>query len=86
MIRQKDKDLLFNTTDLISAYGAGRVAYVGKTKDHPQGFRINPVYFQTFIPIEHARSTAEAEAILDRTAPRPRSTPEREAPRPFYTM
>ena len=65
MIRQKDKDLIFKTTDLISAYGAGRVAYVGETKKNPQSYWFNPVFFQTFIPIEHARSIKEAEAILD---------------------
>ncbi len=86
MIRQKDKDLLFNTTDLISAYGAGRVVYVGKTKDHPKDYKIDPIYFQTFIPIEHARSTTEAEAILDRIPSRMQSTPERKTPQVVYRV
>ncbi|MBC8431961.1 MAG: hypothetical protein H8D96_08570 [Desulfobacterales bacterium] len=73
LIRQKDKDLLFNTTDLISAYGAGKVAHVVKTKENSKRYWLNPLYIKTFIPIEHALSTKEAEEILDGKTPQIKS-------------
>ncbi len=74
LIRQKDKDLLFNTTDLISAYGASKVAYVRKTNGNPRMSRLSPLNFQTFIPVEHALTIKEAEDILDGKAPEIRSS------------
>lgn len=70
MIRQKDKDLLFNTTGLISAYGASKVAYVRKTSGNPSMSRLSPFNFQTFTPVAHALNIKEAEDILDgKTSP-----------------
>jgi len=73
LVRQKDKDLLFSTTDLISAYGAGKIVYVRKTSDNPYAPRPNPFKFQTFVPVEHAVTIKEAENILDGKTPQTKS-------------
>jgi len=65
LIRQKDKDLLFSTTDLISAYGAGKVVYVKKPNDTVSASWLNQFYIQLFIPVEIASNMEEAEAILN---------------------
>ena len=65
LIHQKNKDLLFRTTDLLSAYGASKVAYVRKTNGNSSMSRLSPATFQPFIPVEHALNIKEAENILD---------------------
>ena len=65
MVRQKDEDFLFSTTDLISAYGAEKIAYVRKTNGNAKMSRISPFNFQTFTPVEHVVSIQEAEDFLD---------------------
>ena len=66
LIHQKDKDLLFSTTDLISAYGAGKIVYVKKPNDTTSASWLNQFYIQPFIPVEIASNIDEAENILDR--------------------
>ena len=66
LIHQKDKDLLFSTTDLISAYGAGKIVYVKKPNDTISASWLNQFYIQPFIPVEIASNIDEAENILDR--------------------
>ncbi|MBC8431949.1 MAG: hypothetical protein H8D96_08505 [Desulfobacterales bacterium] len=73
LIHQKNKDLLFSTTDLISAYGASKVAYVRKTNGNSSISRLSPLNFQPFIPVEHALNIKEAENILDGKTPYIRS-------------
>ena len=65
LIRQKDKDLLFSTTDLISAYGAGKVVYVKKPNDTTSTSWLSQFYIQPFIPVDVASNMEEAEAILN---------------------
>jgi len=65
LIHQKDKDLLFSTTDLISAYGAGKIVYVKKPNDTISASWLNQFYIQPFIPVEIASNMEEAEAILN---------------------
>ncbi|HUV76543.1 MAG TPA: hypothetical protein VMW06_00665 [Desulfobacterales bacterium] len=65
LIHQKDKDLLFSTTDLISAYGAGKVVYVKKPNDNSSASWLRRFYIQPFIPVEIASNIEEAEDILD---------------------
>jgi len=65
LIHQKDKDLLFSTTDLISAYGAGKVVYVKKPNDTTSTSWLTQFYIQPFIPVEFASNVEEAEGILN---------------------
>jgi hypothetical protein len=65
LIHQKDKDLLFSTTDLISAYGAGKIVYVKKPNDTTSSSWLTQFYIQPFIPVEIASNMEEAEAILN---------------------
>jgi len=65
LIHQKDKDLLFSTTDLISAYGAGKVVYVKKPNDNTSASWLSQFYIQPFIPVEFASNVEEAEGILN---------------------
>ncbi|MDH3565990.1 MAG: hypothetical protein OEM61_01390 [Desulfobacteraceae bacterium] len=65
LIHQKDKDLLFSTTDLISAYGAGKVVYVKKPNDNTSASWLSQIYIQPFIPVEIASNIEEAEDILN---------------------
>lgn len=65
LVRQIDKDLLFCTTDLISAYGAAKVVVVRKPSATMRIFRESPFSVHSFFPIEQASSIKEAESILD---------------------
>lgn len=69
LIRQKEKDLVFSTKDLISAYGASKVVCVVKTSGYSSMSRLNPFTIQPVVAVEHALSTREAEDILDNKAP-----------------
>lgn len=65
MVRQNENDLLFNTTDLVYAYGASKIAHVKNNNDklgiHPPSI----TGLQSYYPVIKAKSTREAEAILD---------------------
>jgi hypothetical protein len=65
MIRQKDKDLLFSTADLISAYGAAKVVIVKKTGKSTSMFERSPLSIHSFFRIKQALNIKEAENILD---------------------
>ena len=53
LIRQKDQDLLFNTADLVYAYGAHKIVYVRKSNSQIPG------------SVENATDIQEADDILD---------------------
>ena len=63
-ICQTDIDLLASTVDLVSAYGAGRVAYILKDEKNVFTPRSIPFYATSFTQIERACSIREAESIL----------------------
>ena len=65
IIRQSDIDLLFNTMDLIYAYGAGRIIFVRKNNGNSNFFPHDLYHFKTCFTIENAMDIQEAEAILD---------------------
>lgn len=65
IVRQSDIDLLFNTVDLIYAYGADRVILVRKNNGNSDFFQPNLLNFKTFFTVENAMDIQEAEYILD---------------------
>ena len=65
IVRQSDIDLLFNTMDLIYAYGAGRIIFVRKNNDSSNFFPSDLYHFKTCFTVENAMDIQEAEAILD---------------------
>ncbi len=65
IVRQSDIDLLFNTMDLIYAYGADRIILVSKNNDNSDFFQPNPLNFNTCFTVENAMNIQEAENILD---------------------
>jgi hypothetical protein len=65
IVRQDDIDLLFNTLDLISAYGAGKIILVRKNKNNSGFFQRKPLNFQADFTVENARNIQEAENMLD---------------------
>lgn len=65
IVRQSDIDLLFNTMDLIYAYGADRIILVRKNGDSHDFFQPNLLNFKTCFTIENAMDIQEAENILD---------------------
>jgi hypothetical protein len=65
IVRQSDIDLLFNTMDLIYAYGAGRIIFVRKNNGNSNFFPPDLYHFKTCFTIENAMDIQEAEAILD---------------------
>ena len=69
LIRQKDEDLLFNTADLIYAYGARKIVYVIKNNRYSSLFQRSPMYFQVAATVENATNIQEAEEILDERRP-----------------
>jgi hypothetical protein len=64
-VRQNENDLLFNTTDLVYAYGASKIAHVKNNNDrldfHPPG----TMGLQFYFPVVKAKNRQEAEALLD---------------------
>ena len=64
-VRQKDLDLLFNTVDLIYAYGAGRIVLVGKNNTDADIFQHNLSSLKACFAVENARDMQEAEDKLD---------------------
>ncbi len=69
LIRQSDEDLLFNTTDLIYAYGARKIVYVIKNNRNSSLFQRSPMNFQIAATVENATNIQEAEEILDERTP-----------------
>ena len=65
IVRQSDIDLLFNTMDLIYAYGAGRIIFVRKNNDNSNFFPSDLYHFKTCFTVENAVDIKEAETILD---------------------
>ena len=65
IVRQSDIDLLFNTMDLIYAYGAGRIIFVRKNNDNSNFLPTDLYHFKTCFTIENAMDIHEAESILD---------------------
>lgn len=64
-VRQNDLDLLFNTVDLIYAYGAGRIVLVGKNNADPDFFQQNLINLKSCFMVENAGDIQEAEDRLD---------------------
>ena len=64
-VRQKDLDLLFNTVDLIYAYGAGRIVLIGKNNAEADFFQKNIFNLKACFAVENARDMQEAEDKLD---------------------
>lgn len=65
IVRQSDRDLLFNTADLVYAYGAGKIVHVKKESD-TLGFPQDGLMgFQTDFQVKNAKNIWEAEDILD---------------------
>ena len=66
IVRQSDIDLLFNTMDLIYAYGADRIILVRKNNGNSDFFQPNLLNFKTCFTVENAVNIQEAETILDK--------------------
>ncbi len=65
LVRQSDKDLLFNTADLIYAYGAGRIIHIRKNDETIDVFKKSKTSYHHFFPVEIAQNIQEAENILE---------------------
>jgi len=65
IVRQSDIDLLFNTMDLIYAYGADRIILVRKNNGNSHFFQPNLLNFKTCFTVENAMDIQHAENILD---------------------
>ncbi len=65
LVRQSDKDLLFNTADLVYAYGASKIVHVRDNNDATVFLQPSLMNFQTYFPVENAKNIQEAEDILD---------------------
>ena len=67
IVRQSDIDLLFDTVNLIYAYGADRIILVKKDNDALDFFRPYLFDFQSDVKVENAINIQEAENILENT-------------------
>jgi hypothetical protein len=65
LLRQSDKDLLFNTADLVYSYGASKIVNVQKSNNSSGFLRRSLIGFQTDFPLENAENIRQAEDILD---------------------
>jgi len=65
LIRQKDQDLLFNTADLVYAYGARKIVYVRETHHNSELFQRSLMNFKIAATVENATNIQEAEELLD---------------------
>ena len=65
IVRQSEIDLLFNTVDLIYAYGADRIILVRKNNGDSDFFQPNLLNFKTCFTVENVMDIQEAENILD---------------------
>lgn len=65
-LSRQDNDLFFNTTGLISAYGASKVVIIYKDKGgRKNGLAAIPRDYKAFIPVQRALNKKQAEDILD---------------------
>ena len=65
-LNRKDNDLFFNTTGLISAYGASKVVIIYKDKGgRKSSLAAIPLDYKAFIPVQRAPNKKQAENILD---------------------
>ncbi len=65
LLRQCDKDLLFNTADLVYSYGASKIVNVKKSNNSSGFLARRLIGLQTDFPIENAENIRQAEEILD---------------------
>jgi len=65
IVRQSEIDLLFNTVDLIYAYGADRIILVRKNNGDSDFFQPNLLNFKTCFTVENVMDIQEAENMLD---------------------
>jgi hypothetical protein len=65
IVRQRDIDLLFNTVDLIYAYGAERIILVRKNNGNSDFFQPDLLNFKAYFTVENAMDVQEAENMLD---------------------
>jgi hypothetical protein len=65
ILRQSDKDLLFNTADLVYSYGASKIVNVEKSNNSSGLLRRKLIGLQTYFPIENANNIRQAEDMLD---------------------
>ncbi len=65
LIRQREKDLLFNTVDLIYAYGVSKIVYVRENNNNSGFFQRSLRDFQADFTVDNAKNIQEAEDILD---------------------
>ncbi len=65
LIRQREKDLLFNTVDLIYAYGVSKIVYVRENNNNSGFFQRSLRDFQADFTVDNAKNNQEAEDILD---------------------
>jgi hypothetical protein len=64
-VRQSDIDLLFNTVDLIYAYGADRIILVRNNDGNSPFFYPDLLNFKTCFTVENAMDIQDAENKLD---------------------
>lgn len=65
IVHQSEKNLLFNTTDLVYAYGASKIVHVREKWYSPNLFQKSLVGLKPYFSFENAKSIREAEIILD---------------------
>ncbi len=65
LIRQREKNLLFNTVDLIYAYGVSKIVYVRENNNNSGFFQQSLRDFQADFTVDNAKNIQEAEDILD---------------------
>jgi hypothetical protein len=74
-IDQQDSDLLFSTTDLVSAYGGSKIVHIRKVNGYSDTHWPSPTNFQTYIPVEFAANVKDAENILNGNPLRQKAVP-----------
>lgn len=65
LVNQSEKDLTFNTMDLVYAYGTGKIAHVRKNNDPLGFFQQSLMGFQSYFQVVKTNNIQEAEDILD---------------------
>ena len=69
LIRQKEEDLLFNTVDLVYAYGARKIVYVSKPNHNSELFQRSLTNFKFAATVGNVTNIQEADEILDERIP-----------------